>query len=406
MSSSARAERARRRPTTLLVVGDTRYSGGPGDWHTLEALSKQLDAWFADFDRVVIAAHLLEGEPPPYHRRLAQQNIEFVALRSAGGSGWRAKLGVVLAFASWVRIVVPLMRRASAVHLRTPCNMMFAFIPLARLLCPNRYAIYAGNWEPLGIEPVSFRLQQRMLLHFGGVVHAYVPPEAPVPPHIRPNVSPTFTEAELAALEPEVAARIDRLRSDPVADRELRLCVVGVIAGRKNQTGVIRATRILRDRGIAVRLRLAGTGRDEAEVRALVRELGLDDAVELLGQLGRSELEALYAWADLNVLVSRAEGFGKVFLEGMGHGCPTVCGPGAMQRSLVGAGTRGRQADPTDPVDIADVLQGLRDLPVEQQAEMVASCRRYVGGCTLEAFARGIDAIVRDEWQLPMPPEG
>lgn len=400
---TSRSERLRARPTTLLVLGDTNYSGHDGDWHTLVALSKQLDVWFADFDRVVIAAHLLPGDPPSFHRRLDQQNIEFVELPVAGGSGIRAKLGIVLTLVTWIRIVAPLMRRASAVHLRTPCNMMMGFIPLARLLCPNRYAIYADNWEPLGVEPASYRTQRWMLHHFGGVVHAYVPPGAPLPPHVRPNVSPSFTEAELRSLDDEVARRVDRLRTDPMADRELRLCVVGTFSVRKNQFGVIRAVALLRDRGIPVRLRLAGTGRTHDEAKALVDELGLADQVEFLGHIGRAEVGELFAWADINVLVSRAEGFGKVFLEGMAHGCPAVCGSGQMQRSLVGSGARGRQADPDDPADIADAFAALRDLPVDQQAAMVASCKEYVAAFTTEAFAREIRTIVVDLWQLPLP---
>ena len=103
------------------------------------------------------------------------------------------------------------------------------------------------------------------------------------------------------------------------------------------------------------------------------------------------------------MLVSRAEGFGKVFLEGMAHGCPAVCGSGQMQRSLVGSGARGRQADPDDPADIADAFAALRDLPLDEQAAMVASCKEYVAAFTTEAFAREIRTIVVDLWQLPLP---
>lgn len=397
------SRRRREHPTTLLVVGDTRYTGRDGDWHALIALSKQLDVWFAEFDRVVIAAHHQPGDPPTFHRRLDQQNIEFVALRRAGGTGWRAKLGVAVAYLSWIRVLVPRMRSCSAVHLRTPCNMMLAAIPLARVLCPRRYAIYADNWEPLGVEPLSYRIQRWMLGRFGGVVHAYVPPDQELPAHIRPNVSPSFTEAELQLLDGDVERRVDRLRTDPVADRELRICTVGTFSSRKNQSSVIRAVGILRARGMRARLRLAGEGATMEQDRALVRELGLDDDVEFLGRIGRDAMAELFAWADVNVLVSRAEGFGKVFLEGMAFGCPAVTGPGLMQGSIVGAGARGRQADPSDPADIADALADIAGRPVDEQVEMARSCRRYVEAYTTEAFAREIHTIVSTIWGLPAP---
>lgn len=383
-----------RNGTTLLVVGDTRWSGGPGDFHTLVALSKQLDVWFAKFDHVIVAAHMKPDEPPDYHRRLDHQNIEFVELPAAGGAGARAKLGILVAALTWIRLLVPLMRRCTAVHLRTPCNVSMLAVPLARLLCRGRYAIYADNWELQGVEPRSFRAQRWMLQHWGGVVHAYVPPGADLPRHIRSNVSPSFTTAELQALAGDADRRIERLASDPSPDRELRVCTVATLSVRKNQRSVIRAVGLLRDQGVAVELRIAGTGKTEAEERELVESLGLADRVHFLGRLGKEDVEALFRWADVNVLVSRAEGFGKVFLEGMAFGCPAICGPGQMQGFIVGEGARGRQADPTDPGDIARLLLELRDLPTEEQIEMVRSCREFVQRYTTDAFAEEIDTVV------------
>jgi len=384
-------------------VGDTLWSGQPGNWHTLVALSKQLDVWFDEFDEVVVAAHLLGREPPLFHRRLNHQAIEFVPLPTAGGAGIRAKLGILVAAVTWIRVLVPLMRSATAIHLRAPCNVTAVSIPLARLLCPRRYAIYADNWELQGVEPASFRFQRWMLCHFAGVVHAYVPPGAGLPDHIRANVSPSFTAAELDGLEPAVQQRLARLETEPTASRELRICTVASFSTRKNQAGVIRAVALMRERGIPIEARFAGTGRSEEHDRALATELGVDDCVHFLGHLGQPDIDALFRWADVNVLVSLAEGFGKVFLEGMAVGCPAVTGPGQMQRSIIGDGSRGRQADPRDPTDIAAALTELRTLSPDAQAAMIHDCRTYVRRYTTEAFAEEIHTIVSKVWEVPPP---
>ncbi len=78
----------------------------------------------------------------------------------------------------------------------------------------------------------------------------------------------------------------------------------------------------------------------------------------------------------------------------MAFGCPAICGPGQMQGFIVGEGARGRQADPTDPGDIARLLLELRDLPTEEQIEMVRSCREFVQRYTTDAFADEIDTVV------------
>jgi glycosyltransferase involved in cell wall biosynthesis len=394
-------------PTTLLLVGDTLFSRADGRWCTLAALSKQLDVWFAEFDRVVIAACLLPGPPPDHHRALERDDLEFHELPVAGGTNLRAKLGVALTMVRWAVTLVPLMRRTTAVHLRTPCNVTILAIPLARLLVRRRYAIYADNWEPLGVEARTFRLQRWLLRHlFGGVVHAYTPPGEHLPRHVRVNTSPSFTQAELDAMAPAAQRRAERLTDVGDEPRELRVCIVGNFRERKNQAGLIRAVAVLRNRGVPVRLRLAGTGQTFERDRALAAQLGLDDHAEFLGHVGHDRVLEVLEWADVNALVSAAEGFGKVFLEGMAVGCPAVCGPGDMQRWLIGDGARGRQADPRDPAAIADALEELWRLPAPARLRMSASCREFAGGFTTEAFAAEIDEIVHGVWALPRPATG
>jgi glycosyltransferase involved in cell wall biosynthesis len=382
----------------LVVVGDTPYATADGRLHTFAALAKQLDVWFAEFDEVRVAAHLLPGPPPAGYAPLASDRVELVELRSGGGAGLRAKLGVVAQLLGWARTLVPLLRGADAVHLRTPCNVTLLAIPLARVLCRRRYAIYADNWEPLGVEPTSYRIQRAMLRRWGGVVHAYAPPGDDVPANVRPNLSPSFTAAELDRLAPVVEARIEGQRLDPPAQRPLRLCCVGTFSPRKNQTGLIRAAKVLVDGGVEVDLRFAGTGRTLEADRALVSELGLDASVTFLGELDHEAVRDLFAWADASALVSQAEGFGKVLLESMAVGCPVVCGRGRMQQMIIGDGERGRQADPANPDSIAAALADLRSLDPEAREAMSRSCADHARRWTTDAFADEIHHITRSIW--------
>jgi glycosyltransferase involved in cell wall biosynthesis len=385
-------------------VGDTAYAVVDGRLHTHAALSKQLDRWFAEFDEVRIAAHRVDA-PDPGFRALDRDDIELVSLPSAGGSGWKAKVGVAATLLTWVRMLVPLLRRATAVHLRTPCNVTLVAIPLARILCPRRYAIYAGTWEGTEGVPRSYRFQRDLLRRWGGVVHAYVPVGDDLPANIRPNVSPSFSLAELDALAPAVEQRVERIQSEPLADRPMRICCVGTFSPLKNQTGLVRAAQLLAERGIPLEIRFAGAGRTQDEVRFLVDRFGLD-GVRFLGQVDHASLRELYAWADVNALVARGEGFGKIFPEGMAVGCPALCGNGLMQLGIVGGGTRGRQADPDDPASIADALEALHGLSVDEQLAMVQACTDYARTCTIDAFADEVRHIVHDIWALPTPTAG
>ncbi|MEZ5203483.1 MAG: hypothetical protein R2701_03605, partial [Acidimicrobiales bacterium] len=227
---------------TLLLAGNTLHvRDEQGRYCTHRALARQLDEWFARFDHVVIAAVLDPGtEVPTGFAPYAPADITFVPLAKAGGVGIGAKLGALRAAGSWVRHLIPLLRRADVVHLRAPCNITIPAIPLARLLARERYAIYAGAWDPPPGGSRSYTLQRWMLRRFGGVVHVYAPAAAGVGSNLRPNFSPSFTDEQVTALAGATDRRLARIRSDPPGSRPaLRVSCVGRFSDNKNQASLV-----------------------------------------------------------------------------------------------------------------------------------------------------------------------
>lgn len=384
---------------TLLLAGNTLHARDPdGRYCTHSALARQLDQWFAEFDRIVIAAVLdTGGEVPTGFAPYAPADITFVPLRKAGGTGLAAKLDALWSSVSWVVTLIPLLRDADVVHLRAPCNVTVVAIPLARILSPRRYAIYAGAWDPPPGGPGSYTLQRWMLRHFGGVVHVYAPVSATAPSNLRPNFSPTFTAPQLDDLGPATRRRLERISARPPRDAGLRLCCVGRFSANKNQATVVEAVATLASRGVAVELRFAGAGDTEEEVRALVAQRGLGRSVTFLGRCDEAEIMDLYEWADVNVMISEVEGFGRVLLEGMGVGCPAVCGPGVMQRSMVGGdGARGRQVDPPHLPGLVAALDELRMLSPAEWTSVAEACRAHARAHTVEAFGQEVRELLAE----------
>ena len=71
-------------------------------------------------------------------------------------------------------------------------------------------------------------------------------------------------------------------------------------------------------------LQIAGTGTEEdiATIKALIKNNGVQDRVELLGQV--SDMKTLYSKTGIFALSSRVEGMPMVLLEAMSQGCPCV----------------------------------------------------------------------------------
>ena len=69
-------------------------------------------------------------------------------------------------------------------------------------------------------------------------------------------------------------------------------------------------------------LRIIGEGPEEHRLKTEVKELGLEDRVEFLGEVPSWRMHAHYSESDLFVLASSAEGLSNALLEAMWHGLP------------------------------------------------------------------------------------
>ncbi|QFT89375.1 D-inositol 3-phosphate glycosyltransferase [Bacillus sp. THAF10] len=89
----------------------------------------------------------------------------------------------------------------------------------------------------------------------------------------------------------------------------------------KRVQDVVRSFALV-EKEISAKLLLVGDGPEISVVCNLVRELGIQDRVLFLGK--QENLEDLYSFSDLMLLLSEKESFGLVLLEAMACGVPSV----------------------------------------------------------------------------------
>ena len=112
-------------------------------------------------------------------------------------------------------------------------------------------------------------------------------------------------------------------RPDP--SKPFTLVTAGMLVSVKGYPLLLEALSLVRARGHAVRLRLAGDGTGRADLEAQARRLGLGpDEVEFLGWVAGDRLPDIYASANAVVMSSFAEGIPVVLMEAMVMGVPCI----------------------------------------------------------------------------------
>lgn len=177
----------------------------------------------------------------------------------------------------------------------------------------------------------------------------------------------SFTCEELVGWLPEVADRVtvihngSHARAAPAAGAEAAATppyalMLGTLEPRKNLPLALDALRILRRRGVDLRLVLAGGQSSLLDVPAQLRKRGMGEPeVTRTGYIDDARVSALLAGARVLVFPSLYEGFGMPLLEGMEAGVPVVgVRAGATPETV---GDAGLLVDPGDAEAFADAIE-------------------------------------------------
>lgn len=163
-----------------------------------------------------------------------------------------------------------------------------------------------------------------------------------------------------------------------------RLAIVGGLSHTKRQEEAIRAVAALSRRGIATRLEVVGPGGPAItdHLASVARELDVAGSVDFIGETDRPFDH--FAAADVALMCSRDEAFGRVTVEAMKMGTPVVGADSGGTSGLITDGVTGLLYEPGNPEDLADKIERLVRDP-----QLLASMRSNAPAWAKETFNLG-----------------
>jgi glycosyltransferase involved in cell wall biosynthesis len=188
-----------------------------------------------------------------------------------------------------------------------------------------------------------------------------------ISPYVRSLIAPRV-RGQLHEIPNPVDAGFFALERPVVEPREPVLLTVGWLNARKRQELIVRALPAVRERVPGARLRIVGNveAADERrlhELRRLIGELGLEDAVELLQHVPHEQLLEEYRGASVYVHAAEEESSPVAVAQAMAAGLALCAVEIPGLRHLLVDGQTGVYAQEPTPVALAEAIVGVLDDP-------------------------------------------
>ncbi len=204
---------------------------------------------------------------------------------------------------------------------------------------------------------------------------------------------------ETKMFEKHDAAAVEKVKKEFDIDNETAMILfVGLINPRKGIDTLIRAAKILADRGLKIRVVCAGEEKLKDKYEKMAKELGLEGIVVFPGR--RKDIPALMDAADFLILPAKGEGLPGVIMEAAAASKPAVASNTPCIPDLVIDAKTGFLCEIGNAAEFANAAEKLiRNKGLRQRFGRAAHehIQSYDWKVMLEQYERFYRALLRSE---------
>ncbi|HEX9979476.1 MAG TPA: glycosyltransferase [Flavobacterium sp.] len=273
---------------------------------------------------------------------------------------------------------------ADHIHLRCPGNIgLMACLIQVFFPFKAKTAKYAGNWDPMAKQPLSYRIQKWILsntfLTRNMQVLVYGHWERSTK-----NIKPFFTATYKDSDKMPIAVKPE--------DTAINFLFVGTLAPGKGPLYAIQLVESLHLNGHDVSLDIFGNGSEKSRLKDYINSNKLNEIVSLKDNQPLEIVQKAYQQSHFLILPSKSEGWPKVVAEAMFWGCVPLTTPVSCVPDMIANGKRGLLLKMDLRIDTQNIVQLLSNRPryVTMSLEAAAWSQKY----TLDLFESEIEALL------------
>ena len=317
----------------LLVISSAPVVELDGKFHLYAPYEKEMQLWAKHADTIQFCCPIWREDKKLLIAPVSFEVEKVVELQEFDITSFSNKLKAIpLALVALVKIFKAI-KQADHIHLRCPGNIALLAC-LIQILFPSKKksAKYAGNWDPNAKQPLSYRIQKRILsntfLTKNMQVLVYGEWENQTK-NIKPFFTATYSQNEISPITPTNL------------DSEIKFLFAGTLSEGKRPLYAIQLVQELHKKGIKAQLDICGEGYLKQQLQQYISQNNLSNFVALKGNRSKEDLLQAYQKAHFLILASKSEGWPKVVAEAMFWGCVPLATPISCVNNMLDHENRG-----------------------------------------------------------------
>jgi glycosyltransferase involved in cell wall biosynthesis len=370
---------------TFLIVTHVLHIESGNRYYAYGPYVKEMNIWIRHSDKVILIAPLdCHGEPQKIDLYYNNPSIEFIQIPQFDLLGLKSILRTLFLLPVVVKRISAGMRKADHIHLRCPGNVGLLGC-IIQIFFPHKKktAKYAGNWDWNSRQPLSYRLQQKILRstflsrNMTTLVYGDWPDKTK---NIRPFFTASYSEKE-------------KMPVNKISFKEIvNLAFVGGLYEYKSPLISLEVLKGLIDKGINATLTYCGDGPEREMLDKKAKDWNIKGNVFFLGNVDSEKVKNVLQSAHFLVFISKSEGWPKAVAEAMWWGCLPITTPVSCVPQMLDNGDRGDLVH-NNAQQIVEIIERYLRKPEEYSAKS-EKAMLWSREFTLERFESEIKKLI------------
>ena len=270
-------------------------------------------------------------------------------------------------------------RKHDHIHLRCPGSIGLVAC-ITQILFPSKQKTvkYAGNWDPTSKQPLSYKLQKKILSNTFLTKNCKVLVYGNWQNQTK-NIFSFFTASYTNKEIVEIPNKT--LKS------KINFIFVGSFSDGKRPLLSVKVVEELIKSGVKnVKLNMYGNGEEFNRVKKYIVEKKLQDHITMHGNQQKNIVKEAFIKSHFLIFISKSEGWPKVVAEAMFWGCLPIASKVSCVEDMLGYGDRGTVIEPScNEKEVVKIVKEYLNGEISYKEKVVAA-KKWSQQYTLDKF--------------------